>query len=71
MYRTSGIKAARALFGLDYGTGEADIKCKEKMTRTCKESQKVSKLMFVADEVVVAKLSKRVGVMPLRAKGFT
>jgi len=34
-------------------------------------SQKVSMLMLVTDEVIVAKISKRVGVMILRAKGFT
>ena len=41
------------------------------MTKTFKESQKVSMLMFVADEVVVAKIPKRGGVMILQAKGFT
>jgi hypothetical protein len=33
--------------------------------------QKVAKFGFGTDEVVVAKISKRVGVMPLRAKDFT
>ena len=32
---------------------------------------KVAKCNFVADEVVVAKIPKRVGVMTSRAKGFT
>jgi hypothetical protein len=40
------------------------------MTRTYKESQKLSKLMLVADEVVLAKLSNRIEVVTLRAKGF-
>ena len=36
-----------------------------------KESQKVAKFYFGADEAVVATLPKRVGVTPLQAKGFT
>jgi len=36
-----------------------------------RETPKLAKCSIVADEAVVAKISKRVGVMPLRAKGFT
>jgi hypothetical protein len=36
-----------------------------------KESQKVAKFYFGADEVVVAKSLKRAGVMTLQAKDFT
>lgn len=35
------------------------------------KTPKVAKCSIVADEVVVAQLSKRVGVIPLRAKDFT
>ena len=35
------------------------------------ETPKVAKCSIVADEVVVANISKRVGVMTSRAKGFT
>ena len=60
VYRTSGIKTARALSGLDYGTGEAILRCKGKMTtRPEGASQKVPKLVIVADEVIVAKLPER------------
>jgi len=53
--RTYGIKTARALFGLDYGTGEATHRCylpavtavqagEKKDENLVKESLKVSKL---------------------------
>ena len=35
------------------------------------ETSKVAMYTFVADEAVVARISKRVGVMTSRAKGFT
>jgi len=35
------------------------------------KSRKVAKFCIGADEVVVAIIPKRVGVMPLQAKGFT
>jgi len=35
------------------------------------KSSKVAKFCFGADEAVVAHIPKRVGVMTLRAKGFT
>ena len=41
------------------------------MQRTCKEMQKVAKHIVETDEVVVAHIPKRVGVMPSQAKDFT
>jgi hypothetical protein len=41
------------------------------MSRTFKERQKVAKRIVGTDEVVVANIPKRVGVMILQAKGFT
>jgi len=35
------------------------------------KSRKVAMICFGADEVVVAKIPERVGVMPLQAKDFT
>ncbi len=45
------------------------------VSKNCKnpigKSRKVAKFCFGADEVVVAIIPKRVGVMTLRVKGFT
>ncbi len=41
------------------------------MQRACMEMQKVAMCSIGTDEVVVAKIPKRVGVMTLRAKDFT
>jgi hypothetical protein len=41
------------------------------MQRAGMEMQKVAKYRFGADEAVVANISKRGGVIHLRAKGFT
>jgi hypothetical protein len=71
VYTTHGIKTARPLFGLSQGTGEPELQCKAKRQRTCKEMPKVARCSTGADEVIVAKIPKRVGVTILRAKDFT
>jgi hypothetical protein len=39
VYRTYGIKTARALLGLDYGTGEATHRCKGKKVKIRKAEE--------------------------------
>jgi hypothetical protein len=58
--------------GLYQETGEASAAMASETVENLRQKMpKVAKCSIVADGAVVAKLSRRVGVMTLRAKGFT